>query len=282
MKHPLSFRLGFSSTILLMLFGLWMNTSSLEAQTTPDTRGIEKYLNLGENQHAYVVIRPTVKSASLKEITRDFEKLGIGIDFRKVQYNEQNMLTRMVMEVSIGDCQSPEQECYEWKEEAYNDGQALDPEKPLVFYLYQQGQQVEHIGTSMGYPTVLSQEKVSFLKNINGSIVGTFNLDQSPIAEVHEPPARDIPTLPDKRWVGQELAREFTQLMVKEKLISDTENYSYRLSSKELLINDVKQSEKWFSSFVRIYESVAKEQLDGEVVISSYRKDGKGNFDYSF
>lgn len=145
----------------------------VKAQNT-DIQGIKQHIQLDRNQNMYLIIRSSLKQGSLEKMAHEFGKRGVAISFSNVKYNSDNLLTSIDMQVTIGDCQSAGSKCYRWKEKAYNDGLPLNHDKPLIFYIYQKDQKVEFAGTSYGYPSDLPAHEIRGMKNMTGSLVGTF------------------------------------------------------------------------------------------------------------
>ena len=162
------------SLMVLAIAGLLFVSNLVSAQTPANIQGIEPYLNLSEDQNMYLVIRASLRKNSLEEIADEFDKKGVHITYSNVEYNSENLLTRIAMEVTIGDCELEDGNCYRWQEEAYNNGQPLDKNRPLIFYLYRKGQQVEAAGISFGYPENLPKQEIRAMKNMTGSIIGTL------------------------------------------------------------------------------------------------------------
>ncbi|WKN44374.1 hypothetical protein [Tunicatimonas pelagia] len=156
---------------------LFFVSSFVYAQTSADIQGIEQYLDLHEDQKMYLVIRASLQRKSLEKIADEFGKRGVNIAYRNIEYNAENLLTHIKMEVTIGNCESADEDCYRWQEEAYNNGQPLDKNYPFIFYLYREGRQVKAAGLSYGYPENLPKREIRAMKNMTGSIVGNLTAD---------------------------------------------------------------------------------------------------------
>ena len=155
----------------LAMAGLLFILHPVKAQTPTQIQDIEQYLDLGKDQNMYLVIRASMQQNSLEKIADKFRERGVNIAFSDVQYNADKLLTRIAMEVTIGNCEPGSDECYRWKEEAYNDGKPLKDNRPLIFYLYQKE---EKAGVSYGYPDDLPSQEIKAMKHITGSLIGTF------------------------------------------------------------------------------------------------------------
>ncbi|MEM1135319.1 MAG: hypothetical protein AAGI07_05720 [Bacteroidota bacterium] len=159
--------IGATFFLSLLLMGAFV-----QAQKNANLESIEKYLQLSENQNMYVVIRASSKQSSLENIANEFAKKGVELTFSKFQFNE-NLLTQVALKARIGKCDSENEECFQWEEEAYNNGLPIDKKKPLIFYIYREGNQVVAAGISYGYPeTILPKEEIKAMKHLTGSLIG--------------------------------------------------------------------------------------------------------------
>jgi hypothetical protein len=145
-------------------------TPASAAQTTSIT-ALSQHLKLNPDDNIYLTIRAFLKKDELDGMVSALGEKGVKVKLSNITYNPEKLLTRIRMEVEIGNCQAREGNCYQQTVEAYNGGEPLSNDKPLLFYLVRQ---VDRVGVSYGYPGDLPQEEIKVLSKMTGTLIGAY------------------------------------------------------------------------------------------------------------
>jgi hypothetical protein len=150
-----------------------IGSSSLSRDRAQNTTAsdLTRFLKLEANQSIYLAIRASLSEHDLEVVTKHLKEAGVEVAFTNILYNTQHQLTRIRLQVSLGDCKTSNGACFAQTIEAYNDGKPLADNKPLVFYL---SRRIDKVGVSYGYPRELSGNDLSALHNVTGSFIGRY------------------------------------------------------------------------------------------------------------
>ncbi len=146
-----------------------ISSNSMASQTDKASR-LNSFLKLESSHSIYLAIRASLDKNTLQVIENTLGEKGVQVSFTNVRYNAQGQLIRISMQVRIGNCNTGEA-CFEQALEAYNDGEPLQHDKPLVFYL---SRRADKLGVYVGYPEDLPASDLSALQNFTGIIVGIY------------------------------------------------------------------------------------------------------------
>ncbi len=136
---------------------------------TTKASDLNQYLNLEADHNIYLSIRASSNAQELQTLAKTLRETGVKVTFSNVRYNGQRQLTRVRMQVNVGDCATGKA-CFAQSIEAHNQGEPLQNDKPLVFYL---SRQTDQIGVHLGYPDLPAND-LAPLRNFTGLVIGTY------------------------------------------------------------------------------------------------------------
>jgi hypothetical protein len=145
--------------MILLISLFFFITLPLCAQSFEDASEISQHINLKEGQNIYLKVSAEITQESLMRITKDLASKGIDLQFSKIERNENNLITHIVMDVKIGEYQKTIESLSEDKPIA----------DPLIFYYLNRDNK---FGLSVGIPENLPKDQSKKFNSFRGLLIG--------------------------------------------------------------------------------------------------------------